>query len=167
MNAYIYQSALYCEECAIDIKNHLRRFSKHKVPHNPGDEYTYDSEEYPKGPYSNGGGEADCPQYCDGCGEFLENSLTSDGMEYVENKGTVEEREFYGLNTTSYYDDIMEGLDKLRDEQPAAYVQLVCNSGLSPIPAYAMDDPNGVWWMQDAARQIKDEIEEALEAESD
>ena len=44
------------------------------------DENDYDSDDLPKGPYSNGGGEADTPQHCDGCGAFLENPLTGDGV---------------------------------------------------------------------------------------
>jgi hypothetical protein len=40
----------------------------------------------PKGPYSNGGGEADTPQHCDGCGVFIENPLTGDGCRYVNEK---------------------------------------------------------------------------------
>ena len=167
MNAYVYQAALYCEECATEIRSHLHKFNKYRNPRNPGDLSTYDSGGYPKGPYSDGGGEADCPQYCDGCGEFLENPLTSDGMAYVEERGTYNERAHYGLNTTSYHEDIINGLDRLRDEQPAVYEQLVFCSGLGPIPNYAMDDPNDVWWMTDVACRIKDEIEEALDAESD
>jgi hypothetical protein len=38
----------------------------------------------PKGPYPDGVGEADTPQHCDGCGEFLENPQTGDGLIYVE-----------------------------------------------------------------------------------
>jgi hypothetical protein len=47
-------------------------------------ESDYDSDDLPKGPYSDGGGEADTPQHCDGCGQFLENPLTADGLIYVE-----------------------------------------------------------------------------------
>lgn len=164
MNAYVFQAALYCEDCGNAIKAELDLAKK--TPDEPDDEHTFDSDEYPKGPYSDGGGEADCPQYCDDCGEFLENPLTSDGMQWVENDGAIEQREYYGLNTNSYYEDIMGGLDRLRDEQPAVYEQLVFCSGLGPIPNYAMDDPNDVWWMTDVACRIKDEIEEALDAES-
>ena len=44
----------------------------------------YDSDDLPKGPYGDGGGEADSPQHCDGCRQFLENPLTGDGVVYVE-----------------------------------------------------------------------------------
>jgi len=64
----------------------------------PGRQRSYDSDEFPKGPYPDGGGEADCPQHCgagaqcvnaiefdDGhkVGAWLENELTTDGVEYV------------------------------------------------------------------------------------
>jgi len=55
----------------------------HPVPDHRLDERYWDSNEYPKGPYEYGGGEADYPQHCDGCGLFLENSLTEDGVYYV------------------------------------------------------------------------------------
>jgi hypothetical protein len=47
-------------------------------------ESDYDSHDLPKGPYADGGGEADAPQHCDGCGQFLQNPLTGDGRTYVE-----------------------------------------------------------------------------------
>lgn len=81
MDAYIFQAALYCATCAGDIKLHL--IMEGKAPADPHDESSYDSDDYPKGPYSNGGGEADSPQHCDTCGKFLENPLTSDGIDYV------------------------------------------------------------------------------------
>ena len=45
----------------------------------------YDSDDLPKGPHAEGGGEADAPQHCDGCGQFLGNPLTVDGLICVEN----------------------------------------------------------------------------------
>lgn len=66
MDVYIYQAAIYCEDCR-----------------NPEME----------GPHSEGGGEADAPQHCDTCKAFLENPLTADGYDYVReqcfNAGTV------------------------------------------------------------------------------
>lgn len=81
MDAYIYQAALLCEDCANKIITQLT--SKGKAPANTYDETTYDSDDFPKGPYSNGGGEADSPQYCDQCREHLENPLTEDGVEQL------------------------------------------------------------------------------------
>jgi len=71
---YIFNAALLCEECAEELMTKLR---------NEGKPNTGDSDDYPQGPYPNGGGEADCPQHCDSCLMFLENSLTSDGENYV------------------------------------------------------------------------------------
>jgi hypothetical protein len=82
MDAYMYQADLYCEECGEKIKADLKATCA--VPENPSDEATFDSDDYPKGPFPDGGGESDCPQHCGGCGVFLENPLTSDGYNYVE-----------------------------------------------------------------------------------
>lgn len=43
-----------------------------------------DQPPFPKGPFADGGGEADCPQHCDATGEFLDNPLTEDGSAYVK-----------------------------------------------------------------------------------
>lgn len=80
MDAYIYQAALYCDACGEWIRKELARSGRAPDPNN---EYTYDSDDYPKGPFDNGGGEADCPQHCDACGTFLENPLTQEGYEHV------------------------------------------------------------------------------------
>ena len=50
---------------------------------NSGNRSLCDSECTPIGPYANGGGESDAPEHCDTCGLFLENPLTSDGLEGV------------------------------------------------------------------------------------
>jgi len=81
MDAYIYQAALLCEDCGKDVRETLSR--EGKAPSDPDDEGSYDSDEFPKGPYPQGGGEADSPQSCDSCGLFLENPLTRDGVNYV------------------------------------------------------------------------------------
>ena len=74
MDAYIFQAAMLCDECGKSVIRNLRK---------QGVKDTGDSDDFPQGPYSDGGGEADCPQHCDHCGEFLENPLTSDGAAYV------------------------------------------------------------------------------------
>jgi hypothetical protein len=110
MNAYIYQAALYCEDCAKAIRERLTAAPcttlgrETFVDGQPNE----DSDRWPHGPYSDGGGEADYPQHCDACGEFLENPLTSDGVDYVRemaegnhrgNPGVVEEwLRFYDMN---------------------------------------------------------------------
>jgi hypothetical protein len=73
--AYIYQAALYCEDCAKELREQLESFT--------GPLDRDDSDRWPIGPYADGGGEADTPQHCDHCQVFLENPLTSDGYAYV------------------------------------------------------------------------------------
>ncbi len=77
---YVFQASLLCEECASDVRDDV------PFPHgaDPEDEATWDSDEWPKGPYPDGGGEADSPQHCDCCGLFLGNPLTAEGREYVQ-----------------------------------------------------------------------------------
>ena len=86
MNAYVYNADIYCEPCAAKIKT---RLDGHTVEDNG------DSENYPQGPYGNGGGEADTPQHCGDCHEFLQNPLTDDGMEYIQANQRDEWDEFY------------------------------------------------------------------------
>lgn len=81
MNAYLYKADLHCEECGNSIKGILD--CRDKAPADPTDENTFDSDDYLKGPYPNGGGESDSPQHCGTCGLFLENPLTTDGNNYV------------------------------------------------------------------------------------
>lgn len=81
MDAYIYCADIYCDTCGEAIRNDLA--GNGNAPVHPRDECAYDSDAFPKGPYSDGGGEADAPQHCGACGEFLENPLTQDGARYV------------------------------------------------------------------------------------
>ena len=96
MNVYIYAADIYCEDCGEDIRKQLT--SEGFAPVDPENETAYDSGEFPKGPIPDGGGEADCPQHCgaaDDCinaiefpegnkiGTWLENELTTDGVDYV------------------------------------------------------------------------------------
>lgn len=77
MKAYIYQAALLCEECTRKRINTLLAGSSREIAD------TGDSDDFPQGPYSDGGGESDTPQHCDHCAVFLENPLTADGEDYV------------------------------------------------------------------------------------
>jgi len=72
MKAYVFQAALLCEDCANTAMLQHSAFADNE-----------DSDKYPQGPYSDGGGEADCPQHCDHCHIFLENPLTPDGVAYI------------------------------------------------------------------------------------
>lgn len=76
MNVYVYNAALFCFDCGHEIIEMLDEINEKD---------TGDSDDYPQGPYPNGGGESDYPQHCDNldCGVFLENPLTTDGQDYV------------------------------------------------------------------------------------
>lgn len=96
MDAYIYKADIWCEQCGEAIREQLTK--EGKAPEDPSDETSYDSDEFPKGPFPDGGGESDRPEHCaagkdclnaldlDGftCGAFLENDLTTDGIRYLE-----------------------------------------------------------------------------------
>lgn len=93
MNAFVFQAAMLCEDCGTQTRAELDASEPRHgttpegmsafLGFDPEDEESYDSDDYPKGPYSDGGGEADTPQHCDKCGVLLENPLTSDGEAYV------------------------------------------------------------------------------------
>jgi hypothetical protein len=87
-DAYVYQAALYCEDCGRALVERARE---------AGTEDDGDSGTFPQGPYPYGGGEADSAHFCDsgrGClsavevaghkvGCPLNNPLTSEGAEAV------------------------------------------------------------------------------------
>jgi hypothetical protein len=99
MDAYLYQAALYCGPCVVKALHAAGKAAPGALDMPPADalfqivsangfdsQSDYDSDDLPKGPYADGGGEADTPQHCDACGLFLENPLTGDGTRYVNEK---------------------------------------------------------------------------------
>jgi hypothetical protein len=92
MNAYVYRADLHCEDCARDIMARLPK------PADVDNEASFDSDDYPKGPYSEGDGESDTPSHCGSCGLFLQNPLTDDGRQYVMGANRAEWDAFYGIN---------------------------------------------------------------------
>ena len=80
MQAYQYNAALFCGECGTQQIQNLTE-DRPELLSRPVDKE--DSNEWPQGPYDDGGGESDTPQHCDDCDVFLENPLTDDGNEYV------------------------------------------------------------------------------------
>lgn len=84
--AYAYQAALLCEDCGRAVSEELRA---------GGAQDDGDSDDFPQGPYPDGGGEADSAHFCDrgrDClsavevaghklGQPLGNPLTGDGVE--------------------------------------------------------------------------------------
>jgi hypothetical protein len=79
MNAYVYSAALYCEPCGEAIKAERAAFAPDPAAVEAYGEAAWDSDDYPKGPYADGGGEADYPVHCFRCNRFLENPLTTHG----------------------------------------------------------------------------------------
>lgn len=101
MDAHIYKAALYCNDCIEAVKDRLN-----------GHDLRGDSDQWPQGPYNNGGGEADCPQHCADCGVHLENDLTDDGRAYVRKALTPyiapddgDERDWTGVIASRAKDD--------------------------------------------------------------
>jgi hypothetical protein len=97
MDAYIYNAGLWCGPCVIKALVAARKAAPGAIAMSPTEalqqivsangftsESDYDSDDLPKGPIAEGGGEADTPQHCEGCGHFLGNPLTSDGVLWVE-----------------------------------------------------------------------------------
>lgn len=116
MRAYIYNADLYCEECGDQIKHEITESGM--APKDPYDEYSYDSDDFPKGPFSDGGGEADHPQHCGNreCQVFLENPLTEDGHNYVldcllENKATGAGKDEILALWSNFYEINIEDID--------------------------------------------------------
>lgn len=81
MDVYVYEAALLCSCCGEATRERLT--VEGKAPADLRDESSYDSDDFPKGPYPDGGGESDSPQHCDHCNVFLQNPLTEDGADYL------------------------------------------------------------------------------------
>jgi len=140
MDAYIYQSDLYCPTCA-----NKRRLELDADYPSSLQGIEYDSDKYPQGPFPDGGGEADSFQYCAQCRVFLGNELTVDGIQYeVEHLPDIEMLRMTSENITDagpescWYDDEGEPL------QPGYYYRY-CTPGClpdsdpyGPYPDYAI-----------------------------
>jgi len=97
MSVYVYAGGLYCKDCGESIRKQLT--AEGRTPAAPDDVWSYSSEEFPKGPYPDGGGEADFPQHCESeercvnaielsdgskVGAWLGNELTTAGVAHVQ-----------------------------------------------------------------------------------
>lgn len=120
MQVYIYQAALLCLDCGAAARTRIHNYNQDLEPEDSEDESSYDSDDFPKGPYPDGGGEADTPQHCDHCGEFLDNPLTPDGEECVrdafrryvlENRGSLFETLKTWKESYSWVFDDYESID--------------------------------------------------------
>jgi hypothetical protein len=91
---YIYRADVWCDDCGRDICERLTR--EGKAPANPDDEWSFDSDDFPK--HASDDDESDSPQHCaagETCINALElpsggkvgllfGELTRDGVEYVK-----------------------------------------------------------------------------------
>lgn len=109
MNAYIYQTELWCETCADTIRANLT--DEGVAP-----------DEFPEGPLAEGGGESDAPVHCTGCGVYLSAPLTSVGIEYI-----IEALRAAGMRT----DTLDEWAANVRDYELDAQQVRVVESYLS------------------------------------
>tara|TARA_R110000737_G_scaffold63570_1_gene91262 strand:- start:243 stop:593 length:351 start_codon:yes stop_codon:yes gene_type:complete len=85
IDTYAYNADLYCEDCGLSIKRVIDHFVGNNLDNNNvGVNKMEDSNYYPQYVGDSGGGESDSPQHCGNCSMFLENSLTSDGENYLK-----------------------------------------------------------------------------------
>jgi hypothetical protein len=138
-DAYVYAADLYCEDCGSEIQE--------------GKEDTGDSNDYPQGPYPDGGGESDGPQHCGsgaGCvnamefagtkvGVWLGNPLTQDGVEALKEMLSNPRPNAYQLALHEFwsrvYSDYLEGwelpgMNEARRSAPMTHE----GGGLHPAP---------------------------------
>ena len=127
MDAYIYGAGLWCGPCvikafvaagkatpgAIDISS-AEALRQIVSANGFTSESDYDSDDIPKGPIAKGGGEADTPRHCEGCGQFLANPLTSDGLIWVED--AIRECLTTRKATAATTDTVNEWADFYKDE---------------------------------------------------
>ena len=77
---YVYQADILCNDCGERVRKQLTERSE--APADPNAENTYDSDQFPKGPYDDSE-ESDTPVHCSSCHVFLKNQLTQAGYAYV------------------------------------------------------------------------------------
>jgi len=83
---YVYRADILCEGCGEAIREDISRAGQ--APENPGDEYTYDSGDFPKGPYPTTEA-VDRPEYCGICQSLLDSPLTENGEWYMIERMTA------------------------------------------------------------------------------
>lgn len=118
IEAYTYDSDIHCPACTA-VK--FGRMLTHGADY-PTDEHgvrldARDSEGNEIHPVFSTGSEADTPQHCSDCHQFLENSLTSDGYDYVMKKLLAADGDLTVLQTwlDSYGSDLDVPNDDWRD----------------------------------------------------
>ena len=126
MDAYIYRADLWCGPCVIKALVAARK-APGAIDMSPAEalqqivsangftsESNYDSDDLPKGLIAEGGGEADTPRHCEGCGQFLANPLTTDGLIWVED--AVRDYLTTRKAATAITDTVSEWADFYKDE---------------------------------------------------
>lgn len=113
MQHYIYQASIYCKSCGEELKKELTE--QGKAPENPGDFETFDSGDFPKGPFPRSMNESDSPEHCHDCGIFLENPLTDHGVDYVYRriKGWSEQKGEYNKEIVKEWLDYYSCYEKI------------------------------------------------------
>ena len=115
---YAYQSDNYCDSCAEKIIDSLYEQAENV---DDADIYTDtgDTDDYPQ--QAVGSDEADYPKACCDCGEFLENSLTTEGYTYLQ--GMINEYKLNGRGNeeilkmwADYYDIPWDNEEEEDDE---------------------------------------------------
>ena len=127
MDAYIYRADLWCGPCVIKALVAARKAAPGAIDMSPAEalqqivsangftsESNYDSDDLPKGPIAEGGGEADTPRHCEGCGQFLANPLTGYGLIWVED--AITECLTTRKATAATTDTVNEWADFYKDE---------------------------------------------------
>ncbi|MBT9134403.1 MAG: hypothetical protein DDT38_01134 [Firmicutes bacterium] len=89
---YIYSASMLCSGCAEEVMANTAK----PVDYDADNESSWDSGDYPKGPYNANLCEADSPAHCNRCGVFFENPLTDEGRAWV--RDLLEQR---GHDTTA------------------------------------------------------------------
>ncbi len=92
---YIYQADSWCEDCAERIMGEIR--ARGEAPADPDNPHSYDSNVWPKGPYTDSDSPSDTPTHCAAGSDCLNaetlpdgdrvgvlmGELTEDGIKYV------------------------------------------------------------------------------------
>jgi hypothetical protein len=122
MKVYIYKASLLCNECGEKLRRELQ--GQGLAPKDPDNEYSYDSDSFPKGPMYCG--ESDNVEHCmnqEACvnalkldngtliGTWLENELTTEGrqrlMEYIALGGELSKlwANWYNVDITPFQEE--------------------------------------------------------------
>ena len=115
----IYTGNVYCEACGIAIRQKLT--AEGKAPADVANEFSYESTDFPKGPYEELFSRRPC--HCVECKQFLQNPLTEDGWEFV--RAMVAENNAKGRISTAIiqWENFYLKEQKDEPEQPAPPVQ--------------------------------------------